>query len=163
MPLKMLHEFLLMRLEQKPQNPSPLSVRQLMRELKEGLKICTKHRDRIITNFHVALSDCGDCKLAFVEALDIFDKSLLNVYEDYLVYLKMWAVLQHDSFQKNLLEEEWKFIADIFPYIMGGRVMTIRQLSDIISQLLRGICERVTEHIEEVALELKAEGKTLPK
>lgn len=35
-PLEVIKEYLQMRLEQKPENPSPLSVRQLMRELKEG-------------------------------------------------------------------------------------------------------------------------------
>lgn len=36
-PLEVIKEYLQMRLEQKPENPSPLSVRQLMRELKEGI------------------------------------------------------------------------------------------------------------------------------
>lgn len=35
-PLEVIKEYLQMRLQQKPENPSPLSVRQLMRELKEG-------------------------------------------------------------------------------------------------------------------------------
>lgn len=159
----MLHEFLLMRLEQKPKNPSPLSVRQLMMELKEGLKISTKHRNRIMTNFHVALLESGECKQAYVDALDVFDKCLLNVFEDYLEYLKVWALLQHDNFQKNLLEEEWKFISEILPYIIGGRLATVKQLSYIISQLLKDICQRVMDHIDEVAQEVKEEGKTIAK
>ncbi|KAK9730503.1 MEKK4 N-terminal [Popillia japonica] len=162
-PLKMLHEFLLMRLEQKPKNPSPLSVRQLMRELKEGLKICTKHRERIIMNFHVALLDSCEAKDLYIEALDVFDKCLLTVFEDYLEYLKLWATLPHDNFQKNLLEEEWKFIYEILPSIIGGRRAAIKHITYIISQILTDICHRVTEHIDEVAQEVKAEGKTIPK
>lgn len=159
----MLHEFLLMRLEQKPKNPSPLSVRQLMRELKEGLKICTKHRERIIMNFHVALLDSCEAKDLYIEALDVFDKCLLTVFEDYLEYLKLWATLPHDNFQKNLLEEEWKFIYEILPSIIGGRRAAIKHITYIISQILTDICHRVTEHIDEVAQEVKAEGKTIPK
>lgn len=43
-PLEVVNEYLLMRLEQKPEKPSPLSVRQLMRELKEGLQVALLER-----------------------------------------------------------------------------------------------------------------------
>lgn len=43
-PLEIVNEYLLMRLEQKPEKPSPLSVRQLMRELKEGLQVALHER-----------------------------------------------------------------------------------------------------------------------
>lgn len=43
-PLEVVNEYLLMRLEQKPEKPSPLSVRQLMRELKEGLQVALHER-----------------------------------------------------------------------------------------------------------------------
>lgn len=47
-PLDVVHEFLRMRLEQKPEQPGPLSVRQLMREMREGLRIACIHRDRFV-------------------------------------------------------------------------------------------------------------------
>lgn len=46
-PLEVLHEYLLMRLEQKPTNPSALSIRQLMRELKQGLLKAMQERGNI--------------------------------------------------------------------------------------------------------------------
>ncbi|CAG9857381.1 unnamed protein product [Phyllotreta striolata] len=49
-PLEVVHEYLLMRLEQKPTNPSALSIRQLMRELKTGLYKAIQERE-ICHNF----------------------------------------------------------------------------------------------------------------
>lgn len=44
-PLEVVNEYLMMRLEQKPEKPSPLSIRQLMRELKEGLQVALHERE----------------------------------------------------------------------------------------------------------------------
>lgn len=43
-PLEVVNAYLQMRLEQKPEKPSPLSVRQLMREIKDGLQFALHER-----------------------------------------------------------------------------------------------------------------------
>lgn len=99
-PLEMIHEYLLMRLEQKPQNPSPLSVRQLMRELKEGLKIAATERERLLSYLEAAKSGTNENTDSVIKKLNAFDDCMLRIFRDYLDYLEEWALLHHDTFQK---------------------------------------------------------------
>lgn len=149
-PLEVIHEFLLMRLEQKPVNPSPLSVRQLMRELKEGLKIATVQRQRFIDYVETVLVDTSETRELYQKNVDAFDDSLCKVFTDYLCYLKQWALLQHESFQKSLLEEEWKFSCEIIKNIPCGETILGREFSCILSSMLNGVGERLIEKIDEL-------------
>lgn len=122
-PLDVVHEFLRMRLEQKPVQPSPLSVRQLMRELREGLRIASIHRDRFAVHSRAAIaaSDGIDCESLFDEDVKYFDESLRAVFEVYLDYLRQWVdMVQHDSFHKNLIMDEWLFVKSIAGNISDG-------------------------------------------
>lgn len=119
-PLDVVHEFLRMRLEQKPEQPSPLSVRQLMRELREGLRIACIHRDRFAAHSCAAVSD-NSCENLFQENVKDFDGSLKAVFEVYLDYLQQWVdMVQHDSFYKNLIMDEWIFVKSIAGNIING-------------------------------------------
>lgn len=122
MPLDVVHEFLRMRLEQKPVQPSPLSVRQLMRELREGLRIASIHRDRFAMHSRAAIaSDETTCESLFEQDVKHFDESLRAVFEMYLDYLRQWVdMVQHDSFHKNLIMDEWLFVKSIAGNINDG-------------------------------------------
>lgn len=122
-PLDVVHEFLRMRLEQKPVQPSPLSVRQLMRELREGLRIACIHRDRFAAHSRAAIasSDETGCESLFEQDVKYFDESLRAVFEVYLDYLRQWVdMVQHDSFHKNLIMDEWLFVKSIAGNISDG-------------------------------------------
>ena len=120
-PLDVIHEFLRMRLEQKPDQPSPLSVRQLMRELREGLRIACIHRDRFFTHSSTAMACAESSDSLFQQELDEFDNSLKAVFQLYLDYLKQWVeMVNHDSFHKNLIMEEWNFVRLIAADIVDG-------------------------------------------
>lgn len=149
-PLEVIHEFLLMRLEQKPVNPSPLSVRQLMRELKEGLKIATVQRQRFAEYIDSVLTGTSETKDVYQKNIDAFEDSLCKVFADYLEYLESWALLQHESFQKSLLEEEWKFSCEIVKHIPGGDAVLGNKFSSILSSMLNGVGERLIEKIDEL-------------
>jgi len=110
-----------MRLEQKPEQPSPLSVRQLMRELREGLRIACIHRDRFVAHSRAAIASDQTCKSLFEEDVKDFDESLRAVFEVYLDYLQQWVdMVQHDSFHKNLIMDEWLFVKSIAGNISDG-------------------------------------------
>lgn len=149
-PLEVIHEFLLMRVEQKPVNPSPLSVRQLMRELKEGLKMATVQRQRFIEHIDTVLIGTNESKDTFKKNMDAFDDSLRQVFSDYLEYLEQWALLQHDSFQKSLLEEEWKFSCEIVTHIPGGSKMLGYKFCTILATMINSFGERLIERIDEL-------------
>lgn len=91
LPLEFTHEFLLMRLEQKPVNPSPLSVRQLLRELKEGIKIAMLQRKRYASYMESVFHNAKASSEGFSKRLEEFDESLRKVFADYLEYLELWG------------------------------------------------------------------------
>lgn len=117
-----------MRLEQKPDQPSALSVRQLMRELREGLKIACMHRQRFEAHSIAAISSINDSESnsdnLFHYDIKEFDKSLKGVFELYLSYLEQWVEMsQHDSYQKNLIDDEWTFVTSIAGNIPDGHAL----------------------------------------
>ncbi|KAM0725576.1 Mitogen-activated protein kinase kinase kinase 4 [Formica fusca] len=157
-PLDVVHEFLRMRLEQKPEQPSPLSVRQLMRELREGIKIACIHRDRFAAHSRAAVaSDETGCESLFEEDVKYFDESLRAVFEVYLDYLQQWVdMVQHDSFHKNLIMDEWLFVKSIAENISDGYKIAgvkfyeiahtmIKQVNEFLTERTREICENVEE------------------
>ncbi len=57
-PLDVVHECLRIRLEQKPEQPSELSIRQLMRECKEALRLAVIERQvRLEEGFYVEIGN----------------------------------------------------------------------------------------------------------
>lgn len=143
-----------MRLEQKPENPSPLSVRQLLRELKEGIRVATKYRQRVLGYVEAALNN-SEIQGTVKERITEFDKSLLQVFELYLEYMEEWALLQHETFQKSLLEEEWNYSCDIVRHIPGGWEVAGKKFCRVLRLMLGSIGERMLGRIEECAQSFK--------
>ncbi|OXU25184.1 hypothetical protein TSAR_011185 [Trichomalopsis sarcophagae] len=131
-PLDVIHEFLRIRLEQKPKQPSPLSVRQLMRELREGLRIACIHRERFAEHSSTAAACEGSSTTLFDKDVKEFDESLKSVFNVYLDYLKQWVLMvQHDSFHKNLVQDEWNFVKSIARKINNGTIIASRKFCQI--------------------------------
>ena len=58
------------RLEQKPQEPSELSIRQLMRECKEVLRLAVIERQKYISRVRAAIFDAESDR----DFLDVFEQ-----------------------------------------------------------------------------------------
>ncbi|XP_012137169.1 mitogen-activated protein kinase kinase kinase 4 isoform X2 [Megachile rotundata] len=151
-PLDIIHEFLRMRLEQKPEQPSPLSVRQLMRELREGLRIACIHRDRFSAHSSAAIVSNGDnCGQLFQEDVKDFDESLKAVFEVYLDYLQQWVdMVQHDSFHKNLIMDEWIFVKSIAGNILNGYKIAGVKFCEIAKTMIKQVREFLNERPREI-------------
>ncbi|KAI4498829.1 hypothetical protein M0802_006004 [Mischocyttarus mexicanus] len=151
-PLDVVHEFLRMRLEQKPEQPSPLSVRQLMRELREGLRIACIHRDRFSVHSRTAIaSDLCACDTLFEAEVREFDESLKAVFEVYLNYLQQWVdMVQHDSFHKNLIMDEWIFVKSIAGDIIGGYKIAGVKFCEIVRTMIMQVKEFLVERPKEI-------------
>ncbi|XP_018571882.1 mitogen-activated protein kinase kinase kinase 4, partial [Anoplophora glabripennis] len=149
-PLEVIYEYLQMRIDQKPENPSPLSVRQLMRELKEGLRIATEERKRSIEYGKAALSGTNENLQHFLEKRDKFEQCTLKVFTDYLEYVEQWVLLHQNSFQKNFLEEENQFSRSIIEFIPGGEELLVGKFSNILGAILKRIADRLLQRIEHV-------------
>lgn len=79
MPLEVMHEYLRMRLETKPVTPNPLSLEQLMKELREGLILAITHRERFSKHIHTALYD-KDAELEkYTNILENYDMTVKKV------------------------------------------------------------------------------------
>ncbi|KAL6259477.1 hypothetical protein P5V15_009396 [Pogonomyrmex californicus] len=151
-PLDVVHEFLRMRLEQKPDQPSSLSVRQLMRELREGLRIACIHRDRFAAHSRAAVaSDETGCECLFEEDVKSFDESLGAVFELYLDYLQQWIdMVQHDSFHKNLIMDEWIFVKSIAGNINDGYKIAGVKFYKIAYTMIKQVNEFLVERTREI-------------
>ncbi|KAG5339661.1 M3K4 kinase, partial [Acromyrmex charruanus] len=150
-PLDVVHEFLRMRLEQKPEQPSPLSVRQLMRELREGLRIACIHRDRFTAHSRAAIASGQTCESLFEEDVKDFDESLRAVFEVYLDYLQQWVdMVQHDSFHKNLIMDEWLFVKSIAGNISDGYKIAGVKFYKIARTMIKQVNEFFVERTREI-------------
>lgn len=79
MPLEVLHEYLRMRLESKPVTPNPLSLEQLMKELREGLILAMTHRERFSKHVHTAFYDKDTELDKYTNILENYDSTVKKV------------------------------------------------------------------------------------
>ncbi|XP_030753033.1 mitogen-activated protein kinase kinase kinase 4 [Sitophilus oryzae] len=160
-PLEVIQEYLQMRLEQKPENPSPLSVRQLMRELKEGLRIASKERDRVEKYIAAVKSGCDKIPDCHLQRIQVFDDCVLKVFKDYLEYLEQWVLFHHNTFQKNLLEEEYNFSFSVVKHIDRGNELLGTKYGNILGTILERIATRLLKKIDEFLDEVNKDVDTL--
>lgn len=126
-----------------------------MRELKEGLKIATVQKQRFVEYIETVLIGTSETKETYQKNMDAFDDSLCKVFADYLDYLEKWALLHHESFQKSLLEEEWKFCCEIVWHIPSGTEILGNKFSSILLAMLNGVGERLIEKIDDLYAHFK--------
>lgn len=81
MPLEVMHEYLRMRLESKPVTPNPLSLEQLMKELREGLILAMTHRERYNKHIHTAFFDKEPELEKHMLILEDYDATVKNVLD----------------------------------------------------------------------------------
>uniref|UniRef100_A0A8D8PRX7 Mitogen-activated protein kinase kinase kinase 4 n=4 Tax=Cacopsylla melanoneura TaxID=428564 RepID=A0A8D8PRX7_9HEMI len=143
-PLDMMHSYFRLRLETNPQKPSPLSLLQLMTELKKGIRIAVLNKQRYLRHVTVALrAEEDSVKETFNRPIVSFDESLQQILELYLKYLQEWVnIVQQEAIKKYILEEEWAFVKSISPHIPGGRARCGSSFCQMASSMLRGLCNR---------------------
>ncbi|XP_014262278.1 mitogen-activated protein kinase kinase kinase 4 isoform X2 [Cimex lectularius] len=151
-PLDVIHEFLRLRLETNLEKPSSLSIRQLIKELKEGLKLAVLNKQRYLQHCNVALQEEDiEVQNKFKDYISSFDESVLSVLKLYLKYMEQWVELtQHERSQKNILEEEWKFIVCTVPHVPGGQSIAGNVFCNIASTLLKSIASCMQESITKL-------------
>lgn len=86
MPLEVMNEYLRMRLESKPITPNPLSLEQLMKELREGLILAMTHRERYSKHIHTAFYDKETELEKHAMVLEHYDATVKNVLDVSRIY-----------------------------------------------------------------------------
>ncbi|XP_068698407.1 mitogen-activated protein kinase kinase kinase 4-like isoform X1 [Montipora foliosa] len=127
-PLDIIHESLRLRLQHRPKGePSPLSVRQLLRECKDVLLAGVLVKDYYL-DLVDGIANTEDLSKenpeSDIEGFEQDLQSLLQVYFEYLhnVIHLVQRLPQASKGQKNILEEEWNFVKKHCRHIRGGEV-----------------------------------------
>lgn len=150
-PLEVVQEFLKMKLENTPVKPNPLSLEQLIKELKEGITLALIHRDRFNKHTSSALIDREHDFEAYAQIIDEFDASLKKIFELYLEYVTRWILTGvPESHRKAALETEWKFTKLVCPMIHDEHSVAAKQFCIIIECLLDEIGNRLTKKADEL-------------
>ena len=150
-PLEVVHEFLKMKIETKPTQPNPLSLEQLIKELKEGLTLALIHRDRFNKHITTALVDREQEAESYLLVIDDFDATLKQIFELYLEYVEQWITTGvPDSHRKTALEDEWKFTKLTCPMIHGEHSVAAKKFCEIIQKLLETIGKTLTVKVSEM-------------
>ncbi|XP_072162265.1 mitogen-activated protein kinase kinase kinase 4 isoform X2 [Bemisia tabaci] len=157
-PLCVIHTFLLMRLNMRPEKPSLLSIRQLICELKEGLRLAVTVRKHYLEQFEAATRGAPpDVKVD--SYIDSFDQTTQNVLEIYLKYLYQWvSMIQQEQVWKNVLEEEWGFAKNISPHIPGGLALVGSSFCLVARTIFQGIDNLFRSSVDELVSKLKNAG-----
>ncbi|XP_064549547.1 mitogen-activated protein kinase kinase kinase 4 isoform X2 [Drosophila montana] len=150
-PLQFMHEFLRMRLETRPVRPNPLSLEQLMKELREGLTLALTHRERYQRHITTALAENETELGSYINILNQYDATVRKTFELYLDYIdQLVLVAVPETNQKSVLEKEWMFTKLISPMIKGMHTLASQKFCGIISKLLCSISRRLVQRSEEL-------------
>ncbi|XP_068152318.1 mitogen-activated protein kinase kinase kinase 4 isoform X2 [Drosophila tropicalis] len=150
-PLQFMHEFLRMRLETRPVRPNPLSLEQLMKELREGLTLALTHRERYQRHITTALVENETELGKYISILNHYDATVRKTFELYLEYIdQLVLVAVPETNQKSVLEKEWMFTKLISPMIKGMHTLASQKFCGIISKLLRNIATRLVQRSAEL-------------
>ncbi|XP_034488775.1 mitogen-activated protein kinase kinase kinase 4 isoform X1 [Drosophila innubila] len=150
-PLQFMHEFLRMRLETRPVRPNPLSLEQLMKELREGLTLALTHRERYQRHITTALAENESELISYINILNQYDATVRKTFELYLDYIdQLVLVAVPETNQKSVLEKEWMFTKLISPMIKGMHTLASQKFCGIISKLLRSISKRLVQRSGEL-------------
>ncbi|TDG44641.1 hypothetical protein AWZ03_008962 [Drosophila navojoa] len=150
-PLQFMHEFLRMRLETRPVRPNPLSLEQLMKELREGLTLALTHRERYQRHITTALAENETELDSYINILNQYDATVRKTFELYMDYIdQLVLVAVPETNQKSVLEKEWMFTKLISPMIKGMHTVASQKFCNIISKLLCSISKRLVQRSEEL-------------
>lgn len=150
-PLEVIHEFLKMRLETKVVQPNPLSLEQLLKELREGLSLAMIHRERYKRHITTALTEGGEDYEKHIAILEEFNKTCQKVFELYLIYAEQWIVkATPEAHRKSVLDDEWRFAKLISPMISGQHVQACQYFCSIIQGLLTEIGNELVTQIRDL-------------
>ncbi|XP_074644570.1 mitogen-activated protein kinase kinase kinase 4-like isoform X2 [Tubulanus polymorphus] len=160
-PLDIIHECLRLRLEQCPENePSILSIRQLISECKEALNgaMLVKSYYKQMASAVVWDDPIAEERLLDTD-LDSFDGDMRHILDVYFSYIQRWMSMVQNLPEasrrlKNALEDEWAFTKKICPYVRGGEAEAGKRFCFMATDLLQSIADFLEQGIDEYTMHL---------
>lgn len=94
---------------------------------------------------------------AHLNTLETFEECMVKVFQDYLEYLGQWVLFHHNTFQKNLLEEEFKFSLSIVKHMEKGNELLANKYANMLGNIMERIAVRLLKKIDEFLDEVSKE------
>ncbi|XP_068627195.1 mitogen-activated protein kinase kinase kinase 4 [Battus philenor] len=149
--MEAVHDILALRLETRPAQPSCLTVKQLIHELKEGLDIATEIRSSFVKYAAAALR--GVCRDAGVRAdllqlLRTFDGTVDTAMQQYLSYLSTMS--ETEAMPRSVIAAEWAFTARLAARAPRAAHAAPAAFVDIACKQLQRLVQRFDEKFASV-------------
>ncbi|CAM1305295.1 MAP3K4 (predicted) [Pycnogonum litorale] len=174
-PIDIMQECVMIRLEQQPKNPSLLSIQQLMLEIKEVIRAAVIARQMYVEHMQSvymksqhkcignkvdnddALSDVNVratiCEYVDGE-LEQYDKNLHEMLQVYLRYVQRRLQLTQDAVDSKSLEEDWTFLKHYSGQVRGGKTLAATQLCFYVRDILENISDTLDKYLDEANTKL---------
>ncbi|XP_026324413.1 mitogen-activated protein kinase kinase kinase 4-like, partial [Hyposmocoma kahamanoa] len=155
--MEAVHDYLTLRLEDRPANPSCLTVKQLIHELKEGLDIALETRTAYARNIEVLLAGnraADAVRRDLLLLVRTFDASVETVLKEYLSYLRTMSLVE--PLPRNALQQEWAFSARLARHLRPAAAQAPLAFSEIACNQL----ERIKNQFEWKFKQLDAVDET---
>ncbi|XP_042228698.1 mitogen-activated protein kinase kinase kinase 4-like isoform X2 [Homarus americanus] len=157
--LQMMRECLKLRLEQMPEKPSRLSIKELMREYKEGVKFAVVVRQKYLRSCqalftHLTQQLRENLELRQNQAIEELDANIKRLLEVYLEWLDQFVCMLHrephaSSLQRNFLQEEWRFVQATCPHVTEGDSLAATRFCNIACHMLCSVGDFIDTGIDD--------------
>ncbi|XP_037296809.1 mitogen-activated protein kinase kinase kinase 4-like isoform X2 [Manduca sexta] len=150
--MEAVHDYLSFRLETRPENPSCLTVKQLIHELKEGLDISSDMRLEWVRNVEASVADARALQPRHVRhlrtLLSTFDHTAGDVLKQYLSYLRMMS--ETEQLARSWLQAEWEFTARLAQRTCSAASLAPQAFTDIACNQLNRVHKSLQKKFEEL-------------
>ncbi|KAG0721552.1 Mitogen-activated protein kinase kinase kinase 4 [Chionoecetes opilio] len=157
--MQMMRECLKLRLEQMPEKPSRLSIRELMREYKEGVKFAVLVRQKYLRVCqalfaHLTPKLRENLEVRQNQAIEELDANIKRMLEVYLEWLDQFVCMLHrephaSGIQRNFLQEEWRFVQATCPHVTEGDSLAATRFCNIACHMLCSVGDFIDTGIDD--------------
>ncbi|XP_064092041.1 mitogen-activated protein kinase kinase kinase 4-like [Macrobrachium nipponense] len=157
--LQMMRECLKLRLEQMPEKPSRLSIKELMREYKEGVKFAVVVRQKYLRAckalfFNLSKPLKENLELRQNQQIEELDANIKRMLEVYLEWLDQFVCMLHREphasvLQRNFLQEEWRFVQATCPHVTEGDSLAATRFCNIACHMLCSVGDFIDTGIDD--------------
>ncbi|XP_047504578.1 mitogen-activated protein kinase kinase kinase 4 isoform X1 [Pieris napi] len=160
--MEALHDYLALRVDSRPDQPSCLTIKQLIHELKEGLDIAAETRASFARNVEAALrgwSIAPTTRQDLLMVLKTYDATVDTCTQLYLSYLRTMSL--QESMSRAALSAEWGFAIRLAARAPPARKLAPPAFADIACNQLDRILKQYQEKfdkLKELELNESAEG-----
>ncbi|CAH2085924.1 unnamed protein product [Euphydryas editha] len=149
--MEAVHDYLSLRMEGRPENPSCLTIKQLIHELKEGLDIVAEVRASFARNVTAALRGAratARTRRELLQLLHTYDATVATALKQYLSYLS--TISEKESLSRAQLAGEWAFTQRLAARAPPAAVLAPPAFADMACNQLKRVLNRFEDKFNKV-------------